>query len=452
MMEPVCALDYRYGRKEMKELMSYNARVSRCLQVEAALARAHAKVGNIPKKAADEITKKADLKHVRLERVEEIEAEIKHDIMAIVNALTEQCDKRSGKYVHLGATSYDIVDTALAMQIRDGLDLIDSDLERLEAILSKKADGYKDLVMVGRTHGQYAIPITLGLKIAVWLAEFHRHRQRLRESRERCLVGKMSGAVGSGAALGDKAFRIEELVMKDLGLGREEAATQIVQRDRLNEFLGHLANLSVTVEKVATEIRTLQRPEIGELQEPFDASKQVGSSTMSHKRNPIICENITGLSRTLRGFLLPSYENGVQWNERDLSNSSSERFIIPHMMVLADEILVKLSQVMDGLIVNEERIKENLKKAGDVIMAESVIMVLVSKGMGRQEAHEATRQAAMRHYEGTPYKMALFEDKNVSDLLTIKELEKALDPSNYTGVSSERVDNVIEIVRSPKDR
>jgi adenylosuccinate lyase len=449
-MEPVCALDYRYGRKEMKELMSYQARVSRCLQVEAALARAHARVGNIPKSAADEITKKATLKHVSLKRVEEIESEIRHDIMAIVNALTEKCSGNAGKFVHLGATSYDIVDTALAMQMRDGLDLLDSGLKELEVVMADKAEMYKGLVMVGRTHGQFAIPITLGLKISVWLAEVHRHRTRLMEVRKRLLVGKMSGAVGTGAALGEKAFKIEGLVMKELGLGAEEAATQIVQRDRLIELLGHLANLSVTVEKVATEIRTLQRPEIGELQEPFDTAKQVGSSTMSHKRNPIVCENITGLARTVRGFIIPSYENGIQWNERDLSNSSSERFIIPHMMVLSDEIVIKLIQVLSGLVVNEKRIRENVKKAGDVIMAESVIMLLVSKGMGRQEAHEATRKAAMKFYSGTSYKMALLEDPAVNSLLSIRELESALDPSNYTGMAEEKVNNVVKMVRSPE--
>ncbi|MGA1793884.1 MAG: adenylosuccinate lyase [Thermoplasmatota archaeon] len=448
-MEPVCALDYRYGRKEMKELMSYQARVSRCLEVEAALARAHAKVGNIPKSAADEITKKANLKYVSLKRVEEIEGEIRHDIMAIVNSLTEVCEGKAGRYVHLGATSYDIVDTALAMQLRDGLDVLDEGLRSLENVLIEQADKYKSTVMVGRTHGQYAIPITLGLKMAVWLAEVHRHRQRLEGSRKLLLVGKMSGAVGTGAALGKKAFEIEELVMEDLGLGIEEAATQIVQRDRMNEFFGHLANLSVTIEKIASEVRTLQRPEIGELSEPFDTEKQVGSSTMSHKRNPIVCENITGLARTMRGFLAPAYENGVQWNERDLSNSSAERFIIPHMMVLADEVVDKLTWVLKGLIVNEDRIAENLKRAGDVIMAESVIMKLVSKGMGRQEAHEATRQAAMKHYSGVSYKSALFQDPKVSGLLKIKELESSLDPANYIGVSVERVDRVIKMVRSP---
>ncbi|MGA1822696.1 MAG: adenylosuccinate lyase [Thermoplasmatota archaeon] len=448
-MEPVCPLDFRYGQLDMKEIMSYQARVLRCLQVEAALARAHAEVGNIPKEAAVEISRKADLDYVSIERVEEIESGIKHDIMAIVNALTEQCDGDAGKYVHLGATSYDIVDTALAMQMRDGLDLIDRRIGKLENALINLAEKHRALVMVGRTHGQYAIPITLGMKMAVFLAEVHRHRVRLKEVRSRLLVGKLSGAVGTGAALGPKAFEIEELVMKDLGLGMEEAATQIVQRDRLIEVLSHICNISVTCEKIATEIRTLQRPEIGELGEPFDERRQVGSSTMSHKKNPITCENITGLARTVRGFLIPAFENGIQWNERDLSNSASERFLIPHMFIMIDDVLVKLTGVLSGLVVNEERISENLKNAGSVIMAESVIMTLVGKGMGRQDAHEATRKAAMRYYEGTPYRDALLADPDVSSRLSPEEIDTALDPRMYTGVSGDRVDRVVKMARSP---
>lgn len=449
-MEPVCPLDHRYGRKEMKDVMSHAARVTRCLEVEAALARAHASFGNVPESAAKEITKKASLEFVSLERVNEIESQIRHDIMAIVHAFSEVCENDAGNYIHLGATSYDIVDTALAMQMRDGLDLLDKGMEDLVVSLSEKAARYRDLVMVGRTHGQYAIPITLGMKMAVWLAELHRHRERLHEMRKRLLVGKMSGAVGTGAALGKNAFEIESLVMKDLGLGMEEAATQIVQRDRMIELLSALCNMSVTIEKMATEIRTLQRPEIGELAEPFDSKKQVGSSTMSHKRNPIVCENITGLARTLRGFLTPEFENGVQWNERDLSNSSSERFILPHMMVLADEIVFKINGIIKGLVVNEERIAENLKRAGDVIMAESVIMALCSKGMGRQEAHEATRMAAMQHYAGKPYVEALLQREEVSSLLSGEEIRIALDPSSYVGVSPQRVDHVIKMAGSPE--
>jgi adenylosuccinate lyase len=250
--------------------------------------------------------------------------------------------------------------------------------------------------------------------------------------------------------MGDLAFAVESKAMEELGLGAEEAATQIVQRDRMLELLSHLCNLSVTLEKMATEIRTLQRPEIGELAEPFDSREQVGSSTMSHKRNPIMCENITGLARTLRGFLTPAFEGAVQWNERDLSNSSAERFIVPHMMVIADEAVFRMTEVIKGLKVDPVRIAKNLKTAGDVIMAESVIMALCGKGMGRQEAHELTRVAAMEHYSGADYRKVLISSPKVRKLLSSKELDRALDPSKYTGTAGERVDRVLKQVLSPE--
>jgi len=448
-MDAVCPLDFRYGREKMKQALSHASRVQRCLEVEAALARALSKVGRVPREAAEEITRKADLEQVPLARIEEVERSIRHDVMAIVTVLSEACDGDAGKYIHVGATSYDIVDTALALQIRDALSFIDDGLEGLEKALIGKASAYRDLVMVGRTHGQFAIPITLGLKLAVYLAEVHRHRARLGEMLPRVLVGKLSGAVGTGAALGKDAAEVERLVMEELGLGAEEGATQIVQRDRQIEMLCLLANISVTAEKVATEIRTLQRPEIGELSEPFDVSRQVGSSTMSHKRNPITCENITGLSRVLRSLLTAAFEGAIQWNERDLSNSSAERFILPHMLILADEVLDKLTGVIDGLVVDEEAIARNLERAGDVIMAESVIMALVGKGMGRQEAHEATRKAAMKHYQGKGYLEALLEDGSIASVLGREELMKALDPATYTGTAGLRVDSIIGMVRSP---
>ncbi|MDG6226137.1 MAG: adenylosuccinate lyase [Candidatus Thermoplasmatota archaeon] len=448
-MESVCPLDFRYGREEMKRVLSHESRVRRCLDVEASLARALAAVGRIPPEAAREITLKAKLEYVTIEKVNEVEARIRHDVMAIVKVLSDACEGDAGKYVHLGATSYDIVDTALALQMKDALEIIRSDLKALERALIEKASENRDLVMVGRTHGQFAIPLTLGFKFAVWLAEVHRHIMRIEECRKRVLVGKVSGAVGTGAALGEESFEVERLVMEDLGLLAEEGATQIVQRDRQIEILCHLANLSVTVEKMSTEIRTLQRPEIGELMESFDSERQVGSSTMSHKRNPITCENVTGLARVLRSFLTASFEGGVQWNERDLSNSSAERFILPHMLVLADEILVKITSVMENLVIDREAIERNLNNAGSVIMAESVIMALVSKGMGRQEAHEITRQAAMEHYRGMAYKDALLKDGRVMSLLRPEELERSLTPSYYTGTARDRVDRIIASVRSP---
>ena len=249
-MDLVCPLDFRYGRDEIKAVLSYANRVQRCLDVESSLARALAKVGRVPGPAAEEITRKADLDHVPLREVEAIESSIRHDVMAIVKVLSRACEGDAGRYVHLGATSYDIVDTALALQMRDAVEIIDRDLCDLEVALGKKASKYRDLVMVGRTHGQFAVPITLGYKIAVWLAEVHRHRNRLSECRDRLLVGKISGAVGTGAALGKDAFEVERLVMEDLGLKAEEGATQIVQRDRQIEFLSLLANISVTIEKM----------------------------------------------------------------------------------------------------------------------------------------------------------------------------------------------------------
>jgi len=277
-----------------------------------------------------------------------------------------------------------------------------------------------------------------------------RHRARLRECRERVLVGKLSGAVGTGAALGEDAFEIERLVMEELGLGTEEAATQIVQRDRQIELLCHLANISVTSEKIANEIRTLQRPEIGELLEPFDTGKQVGSSTMSHKRNPITCENVTGLSRVLRSQLNAAFEGGVQWNERDLSNSSAERFILPHIFILCDEVLTKIAWVVRGMIVDKEAMARNIERAGPVIMAESVIMALVERGMGRQDAHEATRKAAMKHYQGMPYIDALLSDPDISALMGRDDLVLRLDPTRYTGTAGERVDRTVDKARSPQ--
>ncbi len=325
MLDLVCPLDYRYGRKEIKNIFGEEQRLQYLLNVEAALARAHVKVGNIPKIAADEITKKASTKIIKVERVRKIESETKHDIIAITRALAEQCKGDAGKYIHLGATSYDIVDTANALQFADSLELISKCLKELRKTFVNLAIKHKKTIMVGRTHGQHTIPITFGLKMVGYAMEVDRHLERLFECKSRLLVGKLSGAVGTGAALGPKALKLQEEMLKELKLGIEDASTQIVCRDRYNELLGVLCNIATSMEKFATEIRNLQRDEIGEVTEAFEAKKQVGSSTMPHKRNPITCEQICGLARLIRGFIIPTYENAVQWHERDLCNSSSYR-------------------------------------------------------------------------------------------------------------------------------
>jgi adenylosuccinate lyase len=445
MENPVCPLDFRYGRKEIKKVFGETSKLQYLLDVEAALARAHAAVGNISKKAADEISKKASVKYVTVKRVNEIEKETRHDIMAVTKALSEVCSGDAGKYVHLGATSYDIVDTANALQFAHATDLIKAQVRELRVTLVGLAKEYKNTIMAGRTHGQYSIPITFGLKTAVYAMEVDRHLERLHECKSRLLVGKMSGAVGSGAAMGKHALKIQELVMADLKLGTEEAATQIVGRDRYIELLSVLANIASSMEKFATEIRNLQRSEIGEVCEAFEAKKQVGSSTMPQKRNPILCEQVCGLARVIRSFIIPAYENAIQWHERDLCNSSSERFILPHSLIMTDWIVFQMNKVFRNLQVYPERMRENLENSKGLPMAEAVMTKLVEKGMGRGEAHELVRTCSLKAAsENKQLLSALLENPKVTKLLKKKELEEVMNPRNYLGVSDKIVDHVVK--------
>ena len=444
-MDPVCPLDYRYGRKELKNIFGETKRLQYLLDVEAALARAHAKVGNIPKKAADEITKKASTKYVKVDRVNKIEAETKHDIMAVTRALAEQCPGDAGKYIHLGATSYDIVDTANALQFAESTEYIRSGLKDLRKTLVTLAKKHKKTVMVGRTHGQHTIPITFGLKMAGYAMEVDRHMERVFECKSRLLVGKLSGAVGTGAALGPNALKIQEEMLKELKLGTEDVATQIVCRDRYNELFGVLCNIATSMEKFATEIRNLQRDEIGEVVEAFEAKKQVGSSTMPHKRNPITCEQICGLSRVVRGFITPTYENAIQWHERDLCNSASERFIIPHSIILTDWVVYKTNEVFKNIKVFPEKMKKNLEISKGLPMAESLMTTLISKGMGRGDAHELMRKTALKAAsEGKTLKEVFVQENKKLKILTDKEIDHALKPENYLGATEKIIDKVIK--------
>ncbi|HHF56544.1 MAG TPA: adenylosuccinate lyase [Thermoplasmatales archaeon] len=432
----ICPLDFRYGREEIKGIFSEESRLSYWLKVEATLAKAHAHVGNIPKEAAEEIASKASLQYVKLERVKEIEAEIRHDVMAMVKALAEQCEY--GKYVHLGATSYDIVDTANALQIIDALHIIEEQIIGLIKAISKLAEEHKATIMIGRTHGQHALPITFGLKMAVYAKEMLRHYRRLQQIKEEMAVGKMSGAVGSGAAFGDKFFEIQDFVMKELGLKAEMPATQIVGRDRYIALLSFLANVATSLEKFATEIRNLQRNEIAEVEEYFE-EKQVGSSTMPHKRNPITCEQICGLARVIRSNLLPAWENAIQWHERDLCNSSAERFIIPHTLILTDWILFKMRKVFSSLKVNPEKMAENIEISKGLIFTEAIMIKLVEKGMSRQEAHEIMRQCAMEALEkGMHLKNILKEKREIVE--KIDDIDALFNPRNYIGKAEELVE------------
>ena len=441
-MSLLCPIDFRYGRPIMKDLFGEEARLQRLLDVEAALARAHAKAGNIPKTAAVAIGGKANTKSVKVDRVKAIEKETRHDIMAVVLALSEACDKEAAKYVHLGATSNDISDTATALQLRDAIRVLDEGVRELRDIFINLAKKHKRTVMLGRTHGQAAAPITFGLKLAVFATETDRHRERLSEAAKRVVVGKMSGAVGTGAALGERALEIQRLVMVDLGVGVEEASSQIVGRDRYAEFVAVLANLAASLEKFCTEVRNLQRNEIGEAAEAFEAG-QVGSSTLAQKENPVTSENVCSLARVVRGFVVPAYENVPLWHERDLTNSASERIVLPHAAVLVDDMLAKTADVFRDLRVYPDRMRTNLDALKGQAMAESVMIALVGKGMGRQDAHKLVQAAArVAREKGVHLREVLAADKAVMKSLSAKEIEAALDPENYIGASVEIVEGV----------
>ena len=433
---PILPIDTgRYGTPQMLKIFEEETRIQKYLDVEAALALAHAEVGNIPKADAEKIAAMASTKHVKVERVKAIEKDIKHDVASLVRALSEVCGS-SGGYVHLGATSYDIVDTANALQLKNAISLIEEKLEDLKDILQKQAGQHKETVMIGRTHGQHALPITLGFKFAVWGYEVNRHIERLNECKKRVLVGKISGAVGTQAGLGEHAEQIQASVMKQLGLRPAEISTQIVQRDRYAELVCVYAAVASSLEGFATEIRELQRPEIGEVFEAFEASKQVGSSTMPHKQNPETCERVCGLARIVRSLAAPSLEDMVTWHERDLTQSSAERFIFPESNILLDYILSLMCEIVANLRVDKQRMLQNLSLTHGRTMSESVMMALTKKGVDRQEAHELLRKLTIQSAsEKNEFKQTLLQDKFVTGKLTEKEIDEALKPTNYLGTA-----------------
>ncbi|MEM2118647.1 MAG: adenylosuccinate lyase [Candidatus Bathyarchaeia archaeon] len=450
---PILPIDTgRYGTAEMRRVFEEETRVQKMLDVEAALAWAHAEVGNISKKDANRIMSMALLEHVKLSRVKEIEREIKHDVAALVRALAETCGE-SGGCVHLGVTSYDIVDTANSLQLKEALALIEDKLNVLEKVLMEKAMQHKKTLMMGRTHGQHALPTTLGFKFAVWMRTVSRHIQRLRECRERVVVGKISGAVGTQAGLGDHALRIQELVMQRLGIKPAEISTQIVQRDRHAELICFLAILASSLDNFATEIRELQRPEIGELFEAFEREKQVGSSTMPHKRNPELCERICGLAKVVRGLVVPALENVVTWHERDLTQSSAERFIFPQACILVDYMLFLMTNILENLRVDEQRMRRNVELTEGRCMSEAVMIALAKKGMNRQEAYELMRKLTIKsEAEKRHFKAVLAENETVNKWLSKKEIEEALNPANYLGTAAKQVELAVKKTRKERLR
>jgi adenylosuccinate lyase len=432
---PILPIDTgRYGSPEMRRIFDEENKLQKWLDVEAAIAQAQASVGDIPKSAAEEIARNATTKVVTLTRTKEIEKETRHDLMSMVLALTESCSGDGKRYVHYGLTSYDIEDTATALLFKEAIGLIENQLDALEDNLRRMVRKYRTQLVVARTHGRHAGVITFGLKLAVWLEETKRAQQRLKQVRDRVLVGKVLGIVGNGAGMGKNALRIQERALTHLGLKPAGLVTQVVQRDLHAELVCVLALLSSSLDKFATEIRNLQRSEISEVMEPFEREKQVGSSALPSKRNPELSEKVSSLAKLVRGLAIPAMENVPLWHERDLSNSAAERFIFPMSFILTEEMLRSTNRVLKGLEVFPKNMRKNLELSQGLFMAERVVNSLVATGVARQEAHDRIRRVSMRALDaGIPFSKALQEDAFVSKSLKPKDIREALDYESYIG-------------------
>jgi len=377
----------RYTRPEMARIWSEEARLGCWLEVELALVEELAARGDVPAEAAATLRRDA---RVDVARMQAIEAEVKHDVIAFVSSVAEKLGDES-RFLHLGLTSSDVVDTAFAMQLRDAADLLVADLDRLRAAVRTQAERHKHTVMIGRTHGIHAEPITFGLKCAGWYAELGRGRRALDEARALIATGKLSGAVGTFAS---NPPEVEAGVCRRLGLRPEPIATQVIPRDRHAHFFTRLAVVAGTCERIATEIRHLQRTEVGEVLEPFGRG-QKGSSAMPHKRNPILVENLTGLARLVRSYAVAALENMALWHERDISHSSVERVIAPDATIVLDFMLTRLTGVIEGLEVRPEAMMQNLERLGGAVCSEQVLLALVRRGVRRDDAYRLVQRHAL---------------------------------------------------------
>jgi adenylosuccinate lyase len=404
---PVSPLDYRYGRDAIKEVWSQNGRHSRQLEVERALIWAHNQLGRVSDADYAAVAAISNSESVTCARVDEIEAETKHDIMALTKAMAEAAGE-AGWCIHLGATSNDIVDTAVGLQIKDSVSIHRVILVQLIGTLADLAERERDTVMIGRTHGQAAVPITFGLKVAVFVDEFRRHLVRLDEITDRICIGKFLGAVGTGAAQGENARELQQLILTHLDLTVPLVTTQVVGRE-----------------------------------------KQVGSSTMAHKRNPITAENACGLARVVRSFIIPSYENALLWHERDLANSSAERFTLSHAAILLDDILAKTDRVMAKCVVDKENMRINIERQNGLVMAERVMIDLVDAGIPRDQAHEILRGASMACVAEKRHLREVCGDlSEITSRFSSEQLDVMFDPASHIGVSAELVDEAVALARS----
>jgi len=406
----------RYARKEMEAIWSPENRFRKWLDIELLVCEALAAKGDIPRGALRTIRAKAGFD---VARIDEIERTVKHDVIAFLTSVAEHVGPDS-RYIHMGLTSSDVLDTSLAVLLKEASAILLADIDRLLGILKKKALRHRKTLMIGRTHGIHAEPVTFGLKMALWHREMQRNRERLVRARDAVACGKISGAVGTFAFV-DPA--VEEHVCRKLGLTPEPVATQIVQRDRHAEFFTTLALIASSLEKFSTEIRHLQRTEVREAEEHFSPG-QKGSSAMPHKRNPVLSENLSGLARLMRGYALAAMENIALWHERDISHSSVERVIAPDATILLDFMLQRFSGLVENLVVYPERMMENIRLTRGVIFSQQVLLKLIEKKMTREQAYAVVQDNAMRAWqEGFEFKDLLLADERVQSVMGRKEIE-----------------------------
>jgi adenylosuccinate lyase len=418
----------RYSRPQMASIWDEEAKYRRWLEVEIAVAEAQAEAGLIPKDAVAAIKKKAAFD---VKRIHEIEATVQHDVIAFLTSVAERVGPES-RFVHLGLTSNDVVDTAQALQLTAAADLLLAGVEGLRAAVEKRAFEHKRTVMVGRTHGMHAEPITFGLVLAVWHDELRRDLERLRAARGRVAVGKLSGAVGTFAHLEPA---IAEAALRRLGLEPVPIATQVIQRDRHAEFVAAVAITATSIESFALEIRHLQRSEVGEVEEPFGKG-QKGSSAMPHKKNPVGCEQMAGLARVVRGHVQTALENAPLWHERDISHSSAERVILPDATILLDYMTARFTRIVEGMVVHEDVMRRNLEASGGLIYSGNVLLALAERGVVREQAYEWVQSAAMAAMKaragaaagtGGDFKALLKANPDVTRVLPPAEIDRCFD-------------------------
>ncbi len=425
----------RYTRPEMGAIWSEENKFRQWLAVELAVCEAWSTLGRIPPSSLQRIREKAAFS---VERIEEIEKVVKHDIVAFLESVGEHVGE-DAHYIHLGLTSYDIVDTALSLLIKESLEKILKDLSALEDILKNQALKYKKAVMMGRTHGVHAEPITFGVKLLVWLEEVKRHRERLKRARAVISVGRISGSVGTYIHLDP---RVEELALKGLGLRPAKVSTQVLQRDRHAEVLAALALLGASLDKFATELRHLQRTEVLELEEPFTKG-QKGSSSMPHKKNPVRAERISGLSRLLRANLQVALENIPLWHERDISHSSAERVIFPDSFILADYLLAETIDIIRNWVVHEERMRKNIDQTKGLVFSQRVLLAMTDKNLPRPRAYELVQRASLRVWkENLGLMELLLADDEVLAVLSPEEIRACFSLDSYL----EKIDHIYERV------